>query len=206
MNLPLAYAEGMSSAMKKFAVSGAMYARALQGAAQRRGGMFPADLAKEISAMPRPNVNPYWRQAAGEVARIPGAIMPSADKLQHQAYLDLMPSRDTNFGVPATPRVQLQRRALMDMTGHSYPGAQNVGTLPTMPSLQQVPLAERTSVGKRSALPTKSAMPHMPDFMPGQPRPIFNTMVQSPTTNELPNFGKAMQYRPNSLRGILGAR
>lgn len=39
-----------------------------------------------------------------------------------------------------------------------------------------------------------------------QPKPIYNTMVQSPTMNELPNFGKTLQHSPNRFNSILGAR
>lgn len=94
MKLPLAYAEGMTAAMKKFAVSGAMYARALQGAAQRGGGRVAPQIMSQVAAQPRAAASPFL----SGTARTPGALAPTQQQRGLQGMMSQVPWAGAEHG------------------------------------------------------------------------------------------------------------
>lgn len=288
--LTFAYAEGFLAGMRKHAVSGAMYAQALQNAASRSGARLAPKMMAQVAAQPRAKASPFLASEA----RTPGALTPSADQRGLQQMMDKVPFAGSEYhhdagarmGVNGRPGVQIpaQRAAVqtfhdqLQQTGRvsRQPGIQqqldasfgpapgqraatvagskgrqrtpmNIGTeatqvagpattvmahdptvvapAPTAPR----PVADVTQVGRRKVadlaefyLDKDAGLRQAlaPLMVAGglatgggalahhmkQPAPITKTMVQTPTTNELPNFGKALQKRTNDLDAILGAR
>jgi len=129
-----------SAALKKFAVSAGMYARAAQGAAARRGASMPASLMSDVSSgqmvrrglqagQPRAGFSPD----VGPVARQPGAMMPTEEQRKMRGFLSQLHPGSTEH--PATPQQELRNRALMELSGHQYPAASGLeSNLKSMPS------------------------------------------------------------------------
>lgn len=87
MTLSFAFAEGMTAALKKYAVSGGMYARALQGAAQRGGGRIAPQVLAQVGAQPRAAASSFLSQQA----RAPGALTPTLGQREVQTMMNRVP-------------------------------------------------------------------------------------------------------------------
>lgn len=127
MALKNAYSSGFNAALQKFAVSGGMYARALEGAAQRGGGRVAPQLLGQIGATPRAQASPLLSQAA----RAPGALTPTPQQTQAQAIMERVPWAGREHG--GTPQEAMHRYDQV---------LRGTGRVSAQPGLQQQMYAE----------------------------------------------------------------
>lgn len=155
MALANSYTLGFRSALEKFAVTGAMYARALQGAAQRGGGRVAPQVLGQMNAAPRAQASPFLSQAA----RAPGATVPTPQQAQAQGIMQRVPwagSEHGGSGQAAMQRFdQVLHGAGRTYSGpgvqqqmyqeHGYPAGHGAGFDPTV----NAGTANATAVAKR---------------------------------------------------------
>jgi hypothetical protein len=108
--------EHLREVLEKFAVSGAMYARALGGAAQRANTRIAPQILSRLQAQPRAQASPFLSQQA----RMPGALAPTTEQAKAQTIMRMTPWAGAEHGgdpnaasifqrlLGATGRVQAQ--------------------------------------------------------------------------------------------------
>lgn len=94
MSLRESYVSGLHAALEKFAVSGAMYARALQNAASQSGSRLAPKVMAQVAAQPRATASPMLSTQA----RTPGVLKPSAQQQQLQGIMDKVPWAGSEHG------------------------------------------------------------------------------------------------------------
>lgn len=115
-----AHEAGVTTALEKLALSGGMYARALQGAAQRGGGRIAPQILGGIATQPRAARAPFLSQQA----RTPGALAPSGPQQGMQHALEGVPWAGSEYGGGAPARATFDQ--MLSTTGrtHAAPGLQ----------------------------------------------------------------------------------
>jgi len=107
--------QAVHDALEKFAVSGAMYSRALGAMAARSGGRLAPRVLEQVAAQPRARLAPGLAAAA----RAPGALAPSHSQRDLQEIMELVPWASAEHdGDPAAAHryqqvVQLHGRSFM---------------------------------------------------------------------------------------------
>ena len=173
MGLADAYSPGCKAALEKFAVSGAMYARALQGAAQRGGGRVAPQLLGQVGAAPRAQAAPFLSQAA----RAPGALTPTAPQRQSQAIMERVPWAGSEYGGNAAASMHRYDQVLRG-TGRTF----------SAPGLQQRMLQEFGPPAGHGPMSALTADNPGTNTVIGKKRP-------APVTQKMAfNFGKIAPY------------
>lgn len=113
------YTAGVSAALEKLGVSGAMYARALQGAAQQSGGRIAPKVLSQVAAQPRAARSSFLSSQA----RDPGALKPTMQQAGNQALMAGIPWANAGEGGIGAPAANRFNQALQ-ATGrtHAAPG------------------------------------------------------------------------------------
>lgn len=86
--------KGLEEALEKFALSGAMYSRALGQTAATGGGRIAPQILGHMAAQPRATLNPGLSAAA----RAPGALTPSPAQRGLQGMMHQVPYAGSEFG------------------------------------------------------------------------------------------------------------
>ena len=97
--------EYLKEVLEKFAISGAMYSRALSGAAQRGGGRVAPQILSQVAAQPRAQASSFLSQQA----RAPGAMAPTPRQQQNQTVMNIVPWAGPEHGGVPTARATMDR-------------------------------------------------------------------------------------------------
>ncbi len=88
------FEDGIAAVRLKFAVSGAMYSRALGNAAARGGGRIAPQVLSNVAAQPRAHQLP----GLAEAARTPGTLTPTPQQRGLQSMMESVPWAGSEHG------------------------------------------------------------------------------------------------------------
>jgi len=142
----------IQDALMKFAVSGAMYSRALGMAAAQSGGRIAPRVLEQVSGQPRARLVPGLAAAA----RTPGALAPSPHQRDLQSMMELVPWASSEHGGDPAAAHRLQRVLQLHGRSFTHPGLQSeidaaFGALPN-PRATRADLGD-VAAGHRRAAP-----------------------------------------------------
>lgn len=147
--------QGFRAALEKLGVSGALYAQALQNAAQRSGGRVAPSILGQVAAQPRAKAAPFL----GEAARAPGALTPTLPQQHAQAIMERVPWAGSEHGGNAAAAMGRFDQVLRGSGRlHAQPGVNEqilrehgapYGTSPELAPTVRASAIQATVAGKR---------------------------------------------------------